>query len=725
MRGGSMVVAPARPRPGRPPTTRGRPVAGGRQRMAASDHVGPAQDGTRGVVVPGVAGGRASVGGRRRTAASDHDRGPDGTRGAAGCQASSVAAGGRRTAASDHDRGPDGTRGAAGGGPLDRGGGAKARPGQPRCRRRRASPEHWPGRPEVTRSYWSGGAGGRAGLAGERFGGAAPTAGRGGGLVAGQQLAQQLADRVELAGVEPAGDVVLDAAQVGRRRVAQPGPTSLGDHRERATRVRRTGLTGDQSFGGQPVHQPGEAGTGQQYPIGEIGHPKPPARLLGKLDENVVRGQRQVVLDEQVVLEPAGEAGVHTQERAPDCELPVGEPELVGSPGHPSIVVGDGNHRRRYDGLVVTSEQVTTALAGVRDPDIRRPITELGMVKNVAVTPSGAVTVAVWLTVPGCPMRETITRDVSTAVAAIPGVSDVSVELDVMSDSQRRELQDRVRGGTSANEIPFAKPGSLTRVYAVASGKGGVGKSSLTVNVAVALAERGLSVGIVDADIYGHSVPRMLGVTGRPTQVEQMIISPQGYGVRVISIGMFTAGNTAVVWRGPMLHRALQQFLADVFWGDLDVLLLDLPPGTGDIAISVAQLLPTAELLLVTTPQIAAAEVAERAGGIALQTHQRIAGVVENMSYLVCAHCGEQTEVFGSGGGATVAAGLSRLGGTHVPLLGQVPLDVRLREGGDAGMPLVLSDPDSPAALALRKIADEIGTRGRSLAGRHLGLTPR
>jgi ATP-binding protein involved in chromosome partitioning len=259
----------------------------------------------------------------------------------------------------------------------------------------------------------------------------------------------------------------------------------------------------------------------------------------------------------------------------------------------------------------------------------------------------------------------------------------------------------------------------------VASGKGGVGKSSVTVNLAAALAATGQKVGVVDADIYGHSVPRMLGVTGRPTPVENMIMPPSAHGVKVISIGMFTKGNTPVVWRGPMLHRALQQFLADVYWGDLDVLLLDLPPGTGDVAISVAQMLPTAELLIVTTPQLAAAEVAERAGAIAQQTHQRITGVIENMSYLVCAHCGEQTEIFGSGGGAEVAAALTRLSGTQVPLLGQVPLDVRLREGGDAGVPLVLSEPDSPAALALRKVADDLGARSRGLAGRHLGLTPR
>jgi ATP-binding protein involved in chromosome partitioning len=327
--------------------------------------------------------------------------------------------------------------------------------------------------------------------------------------------------------------------------------------------------------------------------------------------------------------------------------------------------------------------------------------------------------------VSGCPLRETIIREVTAAVTRLSGVSSVRVELDVMSEEQRRALQTQLRGGKAEPVIPFAQPTSLTRVYAVASGKGGVGKSSVTVNLAAALAAAGQKVGVVDADIYGHSVPRMLGVTGRPTPVENMIMPPEAHGIKVISIGMFTKGNTPVVWRGPMLHRALQQFLADVYWGDLDVLLLDLPPGTGDVAISVAQMLPGAELLVVTTPQLAAAEVAERAGAIASQTHQRLTGVIENMSYLLCPHCGEQTEVFGSGGGATVAAALSQLSGAQVPLLGQVPIDVRLREGGDAGVPLVLSDPDSPAALALRKIADDLGARSRSLAGRNLGITPR
>ena len=369
--------------------------------------------------------------------------------------------------------------------------------------------------------------------------------------------------------------------------------------------------------------------------------------------------------------------------------------------------------------------QVTQALHGVNDPEIHKPITELGMVKNIHVAADGAVLVEVWLTVAGCPLRETITREVTAAVGKLPGVSSVRVDLDVMSEDQRKALQSQLRGGRAEPEIPFAQPSSLTRVYAVASGKGGVGKSSVTVNLAAALAASGQKVGVVDADIYGHSVPRMLGVTGRPTPVENMIMPPSAHGVKVISIGMFTKGNTPVVWRGPMLHRALQQFLADVFWGDLDVLLLDLPPGTGDIAISVAQMLPAAELLIVTTPQLAAAEVAERAGAIAQQTHQRVTGVIENMSYLICPHCGEPTEVFGSGGGASVAAALSRLSGAPVPLLGQVPIDVRLREGGDAGVPLVLGDPDSPAGLALRKIADDLGARSRGLAGRSLGITPR
>jgi len=372
-----------------------------------------------------------------------------------------------------------------------------------------------------------------------------------------------------------------------------------------------------------------------------------------------------------------------------------------------------------------TTEQVTSALAGVNDPEIGRPITELGMVKSVSVGADGLVDVSVYLTVAGCPMRDTITSRVTDAVTALPGVSGARVTLDVMSEEQRKAMQTQLRGGRPEPVIPFAQPASLTKVLAVASGKGGVGKSSVTVNLAAALAAAGHKVGVIDADIYGHSVPRMLGVTGRPTPVENMIMPPSSHDVKVISMGMFTKGNTPIVWRGPMLHRAMQQFLADVFWGDLDYLLLDLPPGTGDIAISLAQLLPNAELLVVTTPQLAAAEVAERAGAIVTQTRQRITGVIENMSYLVCPHCGEQMDVFGSGGGEAVAAALSQLTGTTVPLLGQVPLDTRLREGGDNGTPLVLDDPSSPAALQLAKIADALSSRGRGLAGRMLNLSPR
>jgi ATP-binding protein involved in chromosome partitioning len=372
-----------------------------------------------------------------------------------------------------------------------------------------------------------------------------------------------------------------------------------------------------------------------------------------------------------------------------------------------------------------TAEQVTSALAGVNDPEIGRPITELGMVKSVSVGADGLVDVSVYLTVAACPMRDTITSRVTDAVTALPGVSGARVTLDVMSEEQRKAMQTQLRGGRPEPVIPFAQPASLTKVLAVASGKGGVGKSSVTVNLAAALAASGHKVGVIDADIYGHSVPRMLGVTGRPTPVENMIMPPSSYDVKVISMGMFTKGNTPIVWRGPMLHRAMQQFLADVFWGDLDYLLLDLPPGTGDIAISLAQLLPNAELLVVTTPQLAAAEVAERAGAIVTQTRQRITGVIENMSYLVCPHCGEQMDVFGSGGGEAVAAKLSQLTGTTVPLLGQVPLDTRLREGGDNGTPLVLGDPSSPAALQLVKIADALSSRGRGLAGRMLNLSPR
>lgn len=366
---------------------------------------------------------------------------------------------------------------------------------------------------------------------------------------------------------------------------------------------------------------------------------------------------------------------------------------------------------------------IRAALGKVIDPELRRPITELGMVKSIDLAPDDGVHVEIYLTTAGCPKKTEITDRVSRAVADVPGTGAVRVSLDVMSDEQRTELRKQLRGDASEPVIPFAQPTSLTRVYAVASGKGGVGKSSVTVNLAAAMAARGLSVGVLDADIHGHSVPRMMGTSDRPTQVESMILPPIAHEVKVISIAQFTEGNTPVVWRGPMLHRALQQFLADVYWGDLDVLLLDLPPGTGDIAISVAQLIPNAEILVVTTPQLAAAEVAERAGSIALQTRQRVVGVVENMSGLVLPD-GSTMQVFGEGGGARVAERLSRAVGADVPLLGQIPLDPALVAAGDSGVPIVLSAPDSPVGKELRSIADKLSSRKRGLAGVSLGLDP-
>jgi ATP-binding protein involved in chromosome partitioning len=318
---------------------------------------------------------------------------------------------------------------------------------------------------------------------------------------------------------------------------------------------------------------------------------------------------------------------------------------------------------------------------------------------------------------------------VTAAVTAVPGVTGIDLTLGVMSAEQRAGLQEVLRGGQAQREIPFAQPGSLTKVFAIASGKGGVGKSSVTVNLALAMAKQGLKVGIVDADIYGHSVPAMLGVADhRPTQVEDLIMPvPTVTGVSVISIGMLKPRRDQVVaWRGPMLDRALVQMLSDVYWGDLDVLLLDLPPGTGDVAISLGQHLPGAEVVVVTTPQEAAAEVAERAGTMASMMHQRVVGVVENMSFLPCPHCGTEhkLEIFGSGGGDRVAATLSQRFGYDVPVLGRIPLDTSLREGGDAGKPIIDADPTAPAAQELTEIAAKLSGRGRGLAGMQLGLTP-
>ena len=373
---------------------------------------------------------------------------------------------------------------------------------------------------------------------------------------------------------------------------------------------------------------------------------------------------------------------------------------------------------------VVTEEVILEALSTVIDPEIKRPITELGMVDGVVIEDT-QITVKLLLTVSGCPLKDTLNRDITEAVGKVAPSAAVVVDMGVMSDEQRKNMQTMLRGGRADREVPFAQPGSLTKVYAIASGKGGVGKSTVTVNLALAMAKRGLKVGIVDADIYGHSIPDMLGVGDiRPTQVEEMIMPVPVKGLKVISIGMLKPRKDQVVaWRGPMLDRALVQMLSDVFWGDLDVLLLDLPPGTGDMAISLGQHLPNAEVVVVTTPQPAAADVAERAGTMASMMHQRVVGVVENMSYLQLPG-GERMEIFGSGGAAKVAETLSARFGYDVPLLGQIPLDQTLREGGDAGDPIVESEPGSDSAQVLQGIADELSGRSRGLAGMQLGLAP-
>ncbi len=380
----------------------------------------------------------------------------------------------------------------------------------------------------------------------------------------------------------------------------------------------------------------------------------------------------------------------------------------------------------------VTEEQVREALSGVMDPEIKRPVTELGMVDTVTIAET-EITVRLLLTVAGCPLKDTLTTDVTQAVAKVAPTHVVHVDLGVMTDEQRASMREMLRGGQAEREIPFAQAVSLTKVYAIASGKGGVGKSSVTVNIAFAMARSGLKVGIVDADIYGHSVPDMVGVGDRrPTQVDDMIMpvpvevpgSPQAPDVKVMSIGMLKPKRDQVVaWRGPMLDRALVQMLSDVFWGDLDAILLDLPPGTGDMAISLGQHLANAEVVVVTTPQQAAAQVAERAGTMASMMHQRVVGVIENMSHLLTPS-GERLEVFGSGGGQAVADALSTRFGHDVPLLGQVPLEEGVRRSGDDGVPFVAADPDSEAAKVLQGVADSLSGRSRGLAGMQLGLSP-
>jgi ATP-binding protein involved in chromosome partitioning len=364
---------------------------------------------------------------------------------------------------------------------------------------------------------------------------------------------------------------------------------------------------------------------------------------------------------------------------------------------------------------VVTEAQVREALRNVLDPEIGRPIEDLDMLEAIEVE-GDLVRVHVLLTIAGCPLQERITGDVKAALAPL-GVTQVDVRMSPMSEQQRAALVEKLRGPGAAT-APMQQPtfftDGATSVIAVASGKGGVGKSSVTVNLAAALAAEGHRVGVLDADVWGFSIPRMLGVTGQPVGFNDMILPLESHGVKVISMGFFVPEETPVIWRGPMLHKAIEQFLGDVYWGDLDFLLVDLPPGTGDVSISLASFLPGASVLVVTTPQEAARKVAELAGKMAERTNLRPIGVIENMSSFVCPHCGEQTRIFGEGGGTQAAQTLG------VPLVAQIPLVVALREGGDSGTPIVVSDPDSPAGLAFREAARTLARSVKSRVGRPL-----
>jgi ATP-binding protein involved in chromosome partitioning len=375
-----------------------------------------------------------------------------------------------------------------------------------------------------------------------------------------------------------------------------------------------------------------------------------------------------------------------------------------------------GSKPNPSEALVITQEEVRTALRSVLDPEIGRPIEEIGMLKGIQVD-DGVVHVDVLITIEGCPLKDRITADVTAAVQPLEGVQAVDVRLSPMSQEERSALVAKLRG--TAEAAPGQRTffsGTETTVIAVASGKGGVGKSSVTVNLAAAMAADGLKVGVLDADVWGFSVPRMMGVSGKPVGFNNMILPLEAYGVKVISMGFFVPEETPVIWRGPMLHKAIEQFLGDVYWGELDVLLADLPPGTGDVSISLASFLPGAQMLVVTTPQEAARKVAERAGKMAERTNLRPIGVVENMSFYICPHCGDREDIFGAGGGLEAAETLS------VPLLAQVPLVPAVRAGGDGGVPIVISHPESPASVALIEAARRIGRSSRSRVGKPLSV---
>lgn len=359
------------------------------------------------------------------------------------------------------------------------------------------------------------------------------------------------------------------------------------------------------------------------------------------------------------------------------------------------------------------------ALSRVIDPELRRPITELGMVGPLTET-ENSVEVEIKLTITGCPAAQAIERDVRQTLAK--EFDSVSVVMSTMSSDEREELKKKLRGDKPIKFNPFAQSDSLTRVLFVGSGKGGVGKSTLTANLAVALAQAGHKVGLLDADIFGYSIPGLLGIEQSPTKVDELMLPPIAYDVKVISIGFFVQDNKPVAWRGPMLHRAVEQFLTDVYWGDLDFLLVDLPPGTGDVAISLGQLLPQAESIVVTTPQQAASSIAERSGAIGLMTGQRVLGVIENLSYLETEQ--GRNYLFGEGGGLAVASRLAELSGENVPLLGQIPISSTLRERADSGQPVVVTDPQDAAASVITEIAQSIARMPRGLSGKKLGLKP-
>ncbi len=365
---------------------------------------------------------------------------------------------------------------------------------------------------------------------------------------------------------------------------------------------------------------------------------------------------------------------------------------------------------------MATEAQVREALRTVMDPEIGRPIEDIGMLRGIAID-GDTVRVDVLITIEGCPLKDRITNDVTAAVQPLEGVERVEVDLTPMSQEQRAALVQQLRGGdAAAPQQPKISFPPSTAIIAIASGKGGVGKSSVTVNLACALAAEGHRVGVLDADVWGFSVPRMLGVQGKPVGFNDMILPLEAHGVKVISMGFFVPEETPVIWRGPMLHKAIEQFLGDVYWGDLDFLLCDLPPGTGDVSISLASFLPGASMLVVTTPQEAARKVAERAGKMAERTNLRPLGVIENMSYYVCPHCGERDDIFGTGGGQEAADTLG------VPLMAQVPLVPALRAGGDTGSPIVVTDPDHPASVALREAAHAVARATKSKVGKPLTL---